>query len=322
MTKQKDQPKTAPRPQLAPQVLFRFVALSPDYQTNLENAYTAPDNLPKYTELATFERIRKAELPLQVVAMTPQARGIGQLAWMARMNQFAFDAIPAIMRSLRSSQSKTDVRQMHYMVEQLIAALWRLGKAGMLALVECFNSLDEYCQGLACIAFGALRMQEATDLVWRYYQRVKDSADTGLMISALMGLVYLRHPQIDEVLAEVLSSPRNFVEQYPFAALAGGRACLRPLAFRLGASLGTPEYYEGERDDLFMALAAVAHRVGLEAYRAELSTYVESPATVDVLVDAAVQRPPEDVQRYFKVFFDDPQPKPPDVLTVGEPVTG
>jgi hypothetical protein len=123
-------------------------------------------------------------------------------------------------------------------------------------------------------------------------------------------------------LAEVLTTSQIFVEQYPLVALAGGRACIRPLAFRLGVSVeSATENYEGERDDLVMALAAVAHRIGLEDYRAALTETIETTATVSVLVDAAVNRPQEDVERYFKMFFDDPQPpKPPEVVAMAEPV--
>ena len=321
MTKQPDKSQTPPRPQLAPQTLFRFVALSPEYQANLENAYTSAQNLPTRDELGAFEAIRKAQTPLQIVAMTQHARGIAQLAWMARMNQFGPEAIPALQRGLRISQSKLDTQEAHRAVEQLIAALWRLGPLGGPALLECFNSLDDYCQSVACTALGALRTQEALDTVWRFYQRVKDAPDKSQMIGALLGLVNLRHSQIDETLAEVLSTAHIFVEQYPFTALAGGRACVRPLAFRLGVSVESTENYEGERDDLVMALAAVAHRIGLEDYRAALAETIETAATVSVLVYSALNRPQEDVERYFKMFFDDPQPpKPPEVVAVAEPV--
>jgi hypothetical protein len=290
------------------QTLFRVVGLSERFEKTLESVFraaTAAETLMT-DELVASKRIREAKTPLQLVALTPDSRGVAQLTWTQRMNEFGADAIPAITRRLKSSQSIPDESARHLVVERLIGALRRLGQPGGQTILDCFNNLDTYSQSIASAALGVLGFQPASDLIWRFFQRVKNEPQVGLLVGALWGLIDLHHPGVDQAMADLLHADRLFAEQYPFAALAGGRACAGPLAARLDAALEGHDHYDNERHDITMALIAIGHRLGQDELAVTLRETTVPEEMISSLAHAILTRSPGDIAVYFQMYYDRP----------------
>jgi hypothetical protein len=286
--------------------LFRVVGLSNTFEQTLAGVFRSSATQLGRDELLAAERIRQAQTLAQVVALSGQTPGVAQIAWIRRMNEFGVEALPAIARRLKSAQSIVDKDEQHIAVERMIGALRRLGPPGGLALLECFNNLDDYCQSLSSVTLGVMGVAPASEVIWRYYQRVKKQAGESHVIGALWGLINLHHPQVDEAVAELLNSGQPYAEAYPFAALAGGTLCVRPLAFRLGDALGDKELYDGERDDILMALAGIGQRLGPDAFAAALREISDDEELVKAIAGLPEARTPEDVAQYFQMYFKNP----------------
>jgi hypothetical protein len=301
MTRQPEQPQDPPaRVQLSAQTLFRILALDPQAEAALHSIYASrkPDETMP-AALQALVNIGKAQNPAQLVAVTSQSLGVAQQAWSRRMSKFGAEAIPAITRRLKSSQSISDDRERHLVVERMLVALFKLGEPGAQAILECFNSLDTYSQSLACVTLGVLHHQPATDTVWRYYQRIKDEADLGAITGVLWGLIDLQHPQTDQALATLLDTDVQFTEQYNQIAHAGGPACVRSLAHRLNVALADAHPEESERYEILFVLAAIGHRLGEEQFQAILRDAVEPEESVAAIVSMLHQYTPEAVAKHF-----------------------
>ncbi len=301
MTKQTDQPQDPPaRVQLSAQTLFRLLALDPQAEEALNSIYASkkPDETMPI-QLQGLINIGKAQNPIQLIAVTHQSLGVAQRAWFKRMSGFGTEAIPAITRRLKSSQSITDERERHLIVERMLVALFKLGEPGAQAILECFNSLDTYSQSLACVTLGTLHYQPAADAVWRYYERIKEEADLGALCGALWGLIDLQHPQTDEALAWLLDTDLQFTEQYNQVAHAGGTACVQSLVHRLNVALADTHPDEGERYEILFVLAAIGYRLGEEQFQAVLRDAIEPEESVAAIVSMLHQYTPEAVAKHF-----------------------
>lgn len=285
MSKKKKKPAKQSIPLL--QTAFFFQLTNSELLQRVEAALksTAPD----LEEQVTIESIRKAQTPFMLLGLAEYARGIARIEWATRMDQFGLAAIPALQRGLRISQSKYEAKELNDVVEQYIAALARLGSSSGEALLECFNSLDDHGQSLACVTFGVLHTQKASDIVWRYYQRIKDSNDVGLVVGALFGLVYLSHPQVDEALAEAMREHEACSEFYALAAMAGRRDCAWALVMHMVHADIASETFENERLEAQVAMSAVAERIGLEEFRAVLKEHKASDKSVILIMEQAEQ---------------------------------
>ena len=109
-------------------------------------------------------------------------------------------------------------------------------------------------------------------------------------------------------MAELLAAEPEllFAELYPFAALAGGGACVGPLTARFVAALEGRDHYDGERDDILMALAAIGQRIGQEEYKSLLHGLLESEDSANLIANVAVERPPQEVAHYFQMYTERP----------------
>jgi hypothetical protein len=301
MTNPTDLPQDPPaRVQLSAQTLFRLLALDPQAEEALHSIYAAkkPDETTPM-ELQALVNIAKAQTPIQLVAVTNQSLGVAQQAWFKRMSRFGAEAIPALTRRLKSSQSLSHERERHLVVERMLVALFKLGKPGAQAILDSFNSLDTYSQSLASVTLGALHYQPAADTIWGYFQRIKDEADLGAITGAFWGLIDLQHPQTDEALAAILSNDVHFTEQYNLVAHAGGAACIRALAQRLNVALADARPDEQERYEILFVLAAIGHRLGEESFQAILRDAIEPEESVAAIVGMLHQYTPEAVAKHF-----------------------
>src|SRR5690242_12092095 len=161
MTSKTDQP-AAPRIQLSAQTLFRVLALDPRAEEALHSIYAAQKmDATSPAELQALVSIGKAANPTQLIALATLSFGVAQQAWYKRMASFGAEAVTAMTRRLKSSQSIANVQERHLIVERILVSLFKLGDPGAQAIVECFNNLDTYSQSLACVTLGKLHYQPA-----------------------------------------------------------------------------------------------------------------------------------------------------------------
>jgi len=245
--------------------------------------------------------IQAAQTPAQLVFLTKDARGMAVQAWRERMQAFGAEALPSVVRRLQSSQSIRDEDEREVIVERLIGVMPRLGDGAGAALLSCFNSLDTYGQSLACIVFGVMGLREAGDVIWRYFEHMRDDEDMGFIVGALWGLLDLDDARADEGMAYLLTAERWFPEQYGFAARGGSLLCLGPLIERMFATIRASNY-ENEGQDVIMALAGMMTRVGEAPVRAALTDAFNKPEDVERLVAALHDRRPH-LTRHFEIYF-------------------
>ncbi len=288
-----------PRIQLSAQTLYRMLALDPKAEEALHAIYASknPDETTP-AELQALVNIGRAQTPVQLTALAVQSFGVAQQAWYKRMAAFGAQALPAMVRRLKSSQSITHVQERHLIVERILVALFKMGQPGAQAILECFTNLDTYCQSLACVTLGRLNYEPASDAVWRFFQSVKGEADMGALTGALWGLADLHHTRADEAVAEVISTGVQFNEQYNLAARAGGPACVQALAHRLYLTL-QDGVDERERSEVLFALTAVGHRLGEGPYRALLNGIIEPQESVDAIIDLLHKHSQQEVAEHF-----------------------
>jgi len=270
-----------------------------------------PDWVQEALERAApeFERVARAQHPRELIQMAGGALGIFRQVWAERLTSFGQAGTQAIATRLLSSQSIADEETADKTVEDLIYALW-YSKApnAVSTLLSCFNSLDVYGQSIACVALGLMGDPVASDVIWRYFQRVKPAGQgaTGRdtdFIGALWGLIELSDPRATDALAEAVLPGMDFYELPGFAARVGDARVVGPLVV-FGAS--DPE----DRDDYTMALAGIAQRIGREAtvqavfsaFNADSSELKRHEAATQ-FTDMLFRYSPEDVVNYFEPFY-------------------
>jgi hypothetical protein len=183
--------------------------------------------------------------------------------------------------------------------ERLFAALRWTGLLGAKALRECFASLDEYGQSLACVVLGLLHDTSSAGLMWDYVQKTKRRPQS-YFVGALWGLIDLKDERAGQALAELLDEERSFYELYGMLALAGDARAVAPLVARM------LEGKKDDREDAAMALPAVAQRIGREALITEFKKMSASDVemeTLEATADRFLTHPMSQIETYFELYY-------------------
>ena len=245
------------------------------------------------------EQIRAAGTPAEVLDLAAQAQGLAEGAWMARVRQFGLPVASLIAERLKASRDISDEDARDTVRERLIAALRWTGLMGARALRECFASLDEYGQSLACVVLGLLHDTSSAGLMWDYVQKMK-SRPQSYFVGALWGLIDLPDGRAGQALAELLHEERSFYELYGMLALAGDARAIVPLVARM------LEGKKDDKEDAAMALPAVAQRIGRQALIAEFKKMSASDVemeTLEATADRFLTYPMSHVEEYFELYY-------------------
>ncbi len=245
------------------------------------------------------EQIRAAETPVAALDLAAHAHGLAEAAWMARLRQFGLAVAPLIAERLKASRDIADEDARDTVRERLIAALRWTGLLGARALRECFASLDEYGQSLACVVLGLLHDTSSAGLMWDYVQKMK-SRPQSYFVGALWGLIDLKDERAGQALAELLDEERSFYELYGMLALAGDARAIVPLVARM------LQGNTNDKEDAAMALPAVAQRIGREALITEFKKMSASDVemeTLEVTADRFLTYPMSNVEAYFELYY-------------------
>ena len=143
-------------------------------------------------------------------------------------------------------------------------------------------------------------MTQAADRIWACYEQVKSYRLEPFLVGPLWALTDLKDPRGATALAEQLEAGRNFYELYGLLAVAGDRRAVLPLLDRF---VQAPK----GNDDCVYALAAIGHRIGREALRAEfeeVATAEDKGRLPGKMGEAFLRYSPEAVRDYFQLFYD------------------
>jgi hypothetical protein len=303
------QRRPAQRPQSAPsrvhvpgaQTLCRFYLTDPHTGDLMDKATSVLKPILWMRDGATVKKIERAKTAEELLDLVPQATGLAETAWQDRMRQFGPEVVPLISERLKTVKNIRDKDTRDMMFEKLIAELrWR-GDAGAKVLLERFDDLNDYAKSLACVALGLLGAQASADKMWAFYQKVKRNwRQTTHFVGPLWGLIDLKDERAGGALADLLSKGRDFYELFGFLSLAGDARAVVPLIVRAMQKPGE------ENMKAAMALLSIAHRIGRDAFMAELDKVVlpEEPREArEAFVDEILSKPTSAAEEYFALFY-------------------
>lgn len=282
------------------QTFFRILALSPHAGDLIRNAGAALKPALWLRDSGRIRRIKGARTPGELLDLAADATGLAEEAWHERMRQFGPEVMPLISERLKSLKDIPDKDTRTSIAERLIADLrWR-GRAGADVLLERFDDLGDYERSQACLVLGLLGAEASADTLWEFYQKVVRNQRETYFVGALWGLIDLNDKRVGGALVDLLNQGRDFYELFGFLSMAGDAGAVGPLFHRL------LEMPENEREDAFMALVSIAHRIGRDALLTEIDKIVppgESQEQRAAVADRILSDPASKAEEYFSLYY-------------------
>lgn len=277
---------------------FRFCFLDPESSGLIDRAMTWLKPFIGARDRDAVTRIKRAKSAEEVIDLVRLATGLGESIWQARVRQFGPEAVPLISRRLAVLHETREKEARHIMLERLIGALRWQGDAGARALLERFDGLDDYGRSLACVVLGLLDERSAADKMWHFYQRVVGKHRERHFVGALWGLIDLGDERAGEALVDLVGQRTVFYELYGFLSLAGDAGVIVPL-------LSSVAQESRENEQAAMALVSIAHRIGRDAFMAELSRVAtqESAQERKAFAERFYSVPESRAREYFGWFY-------------------
>lgn len=277
--------------------------------------------LLKLRDGGTIQRIQAARTPEELLDLSPQATGLAQEAWHARMRSFGPEALPQIQKTLRQIRLLENHETRLRISALLIAELRWQGEAGAHALLACLDDLDGAAACLACVVLGLSRLTAASEKVWICYLTLKANPAEPDFIGGLWGLIDLGDHRVSGELLQYLQQGRIFYELFGFLSLAGDE---RALASLIASAL---DLGQEEGADSLMAATAIAHRVGKPGLVCALLNSSQSEpnrpepealAQAEEIAGMILARSPQEVEDYFALFYRGFQPR--DARAIFKPI--
>ena len=317
MTKRRDNKRgkrTQPRPRPSGEIratdarvrvpsaatFFRFQVLDPESRSQMDKATTLLKPLLWVRDGEAVRQIRQARSVEELIDLLPQALGLGAPVWDERMRELGPEVLPLISKRLGEAKEIRDEHLREITYDKLIEDVrWR-GAAGGQVLLERFDDLSDYGRELASVALGLLGEQRAADKIWQFYQRVVHNRRETHFVGALWGLIDLGDKRAGGAMASLLGKGQYFYELFGFLSLAGDTRAIIPL---LQDAVQKPRE---ENMDAAMALVSIVHRIGKEAFLAELDKVValeDSDVEREAFADRLLSIPASETQEYFALFY-------------------
>ncbi len=278
---------------------FRLDLVDAQTQSVMGKALSAIKPFIWRRDSGKVDQIKQAQSVEELIALIPQASGLGEEAWHKQMNRFGPEALPLIEKRLKTARAAQNREERTMIYEKLVADLrWR-GEDGAAVLMECFDDLDEYGKCLASVVLGLLQVSSSANKLWEFYQEVKRSRESHL-VGALWGLIGLGDARACEALVELLFDRRIFTELFGFFSLAGDARAVIPL---LWAAAMLPDK---DKEQPLLALVSVGHRIGRGALMAELNRGrpPDKPREEsEAMANNILGRPAQDAKEYFAIFY-------------------
>jgi hypothetical protein len=259
-----------------------------------------PERRQSYQE--SVARIEQAGTPDELLDLTSAIDSTAEPPWRRRLQAFGSEILPLVSARLKVARDLEDRDAQLATEDRLIGLLYRLGDAGAIALMECFDRLDDYAKSIASVALGLLGAQASADKLWVLYRHALRRPGKPYWVGPLWGLVDLGDPRASDAVADLLWAQRYFLELFPMAYKVGDARAVWPLlyAYLAGAD-------DKLRENAKWALAAVAHRIGRDAMRQELTTPGRGDRMAEErrlwLADAIADLPVEEADSHFAPYF-------------------
>lgn len=282
------------------ETFFRYHLINPQTRELMRKATSMLKPVLWMRDRGDVERIKSARTAEELVDLVTLAKGLGETAWQDRMRQFGPEVVPLISERLKTVRNIRDKETRDMTFEKLVAELrWR-GDAGAEVLLERFDDLNNYGKSLACVTLGLLGAQASADKMWAFYQKVKRNwRDTTHFVGPLWGLIDLKDERAGGALADLLSKGQDFYELFGFLSLAGDVRAVVPLL------LGAMQKPKEENMDAAMALVSIAHRIGRDAFLAELDKVASEELREDweAFAEEILSKPASTAEEYFASFY-------------------
>jgi len=283
------------------QTLFRYHLLNPEADDKIAQIVREKDPQAWKRDREAFERIDTAATAEELLDLVPVVGGVAEPLWHRRMREFGPQAVPLIAERLKRARDIEDEDAQIRAYEHLLSTLYWKGEAGATALLERFDGLTGYARSLACVVLGLLGAQASADVLWGFYQRVKDDTREGLFVGPLWGLIDLHDARAADALADLLWEQRYFHELFGFLSLAGHARAVLPLLVL--SMMGKGEIAQHAA----MALLSIAHRIGREALLVELqkagAQTAEQQRHREEMADHILATSPRQAEEYFASFY-------------------
>ena len=304
-------PRRAPAPaasgasMVSAATLFRFQIVDRHTHAQLRRSMTT-ELEPAIWErdAGLVEMIRRAPSAEALIDLAPLAMGVAEDEWERRMRRVGPEALPLIAARLRNAR-RLDAHMRDRVAERLLAELrWR-GAGGAAVLLECFDTLDEYARGLACVTLGLLGAHEAADRIWSFLWQVAYSRRESYLVGPLWGLADLHDERLPGALADLAESGRAFAELLGFLSAFGDALAVAPLIELIVSAR------EDDRYEPMLALVSIAHRIGRDALVAELAELIpdDRPPSAEDMADSLLARPAGDAKAHFELFHHGMRPE-------------
>jgi hypothetical protein len=249
-----------------------------------------------------IEQIEKAQTLDEVFELAPQATGLANHAWLARMRCFGSSAAPIIAERFNALPLGPHHKDRTPIEEKTIEALRWCEKEGIEPLLSCWDAFDDYGRSLACMVLGLVAAQQAANPIWAFYRHVETDRRENLFVGALWGLIDLQDPRAADALLELLVEGREFYELYGFLSRAGDRRAVLPLLFRV------IEGNDQTRADAMWALTSIAYRIGRSGLIEELESAESSPDVnvgedYEHFADRVYSYSASEAENHFALFY-------------------
>ena len=249
-----------------------------------------------------IEQIENAQTLEEVFELAPQATGLANHAWLARMRRFGSSAAPIIAERFNALTFGPHHKDRTAIEEKTIEALRWCEEEGIEPLLSCWDAFDDYGRSLTCMVLGLLGAQQAADKIWAFYRQIETDHRENLFVGALWGLIDLQDPRAADALLELLVEGREFYELYGFLSRAGNRRAVLPLLFRV------IEGNDQTRADAMWALTSIAYRIGrpelIKALEdAELSPDVNIGDAYENFADQIYAYSASEAEDHFALFY-------------------
>lgn len=283
------------------QTIFRQHLLSPEAEELITQITRELSPQVWERDRDVVRRIEQAATAENLLDLIPRVRGLAEPVWQRRMRESGPEVVPLLAARLKAAGDIEDEDSRTTAYEHLISALRWHGEAGASILLDGFGDLDDYGKSLACIVLGQLGAQDSADVLWVFYQNVKDNPHENYFVGPLWGLVDLNDARSADALEELLWAEHYFYEIFALAHRAADARAVLPLLYAF--HVGNDEM----KELAFKALSGVAHRIGRDPLLNGIQ-HIGSEAGVtksqhESLADRILGFPPSLAEEYFAVFY-------------------
>ncbi len=286
-------------PAPAAQTVLRLMLINPLVTKALESKLYRIGSSTAGAAARIEAEIKEADTPQRLGELLPLAWGPLAEVWEQRLKELGGQKLPLLIEMLCTYRQIGDEAQRTHFLEVTLTVLYRHGQAAVDPLLGVWDLLDEHGKSMASVVLGILGARSSADRLWSFYRQVWQNREATYLVGPLWGLIDLGDRRADEALAELLQQGREFLELYPFLALAGGEKAMFQLMRAIKAA---PQANDAA---VWVAFQAAAQRLGpgrLGDILAEQDMDDASKAHVREVIEEVLSAPTSRVDEFLAPY--------------------